>query len=125
MLRSVKLYGTTDGSGDFTTTEATISTGLIHSVEWIDGDLIDGVDAVISQVRDNDAADVTILTLTNANIDKVYYPRTPAMDAAGVDVTYDGTNEIYVRQFLNGKLKIVISAGGDTKTGGCIVYYEA
>ena len=124
-LRVVELLGTTDSSGDMTVAAAAKVTGLIHAIEWVDGDLVDSMDAVISQVRDGtNVADVTILTLTAANVDKVYYPRTPAMDNVGADVTYDGSNEIYVRQFVNGKLKIVVSDGGDTKSGGCLVYYE-
>ena len=41
-------------------------------------------------------ASVTLLTVTNAATDAAFYPRIPAQDATGTDVTYDGTNEIYI-----------------------------
>jgi hypothetical protein len=124
MIRHIKLYGTTDSLGDLSVTADVKIEGLLHAVEWIDGALVDGVDAVISCVRDDNASDITLLELTNANADAWYYPQTPAQDNAGADVTYDGTNEIYTRQVVNGKLKMVVSDGGDTKAGGCIVYLE-
>ena len=121
-LEHIKLYGTTDASGALTVQSTVNVLGELVAVEWIDGTLADGVDAVLSCVRDNDAADVTLLTLTDANSDAWYYPYTPAQDNAGTAVTFDGTNEIYVRQAVNGQLKLVVSSGGDTKVGGCIVY---
>jgi len=124
MIRSIKLYGTTDASGDLTVTAANKVTGELIAIHWIDGDLADGVDAVLSDSRDGDEADVTLLTLTDANSDAMYYPRTPAQDNAGADVTYDGTNEIYTEQIVNGKPKLVVSSGGNAKTGGCIVFVK-
>lgn len=124
MLKSIKLYGTTAADGSLTVTANTQARGLLKSVEWIDGDLADGIDVVLSCVRDDNAADITLLTLTDANTDAVYNPRYPAHDAAGAAVTYDGTNEIYVEQFVNGYLKLVVADGGNAKSGGMIVYYE-
>ena len=124
-LNQVKLYGTTDSGGDLTVTSTNITLGCLVAVEWIDGTLTDGVDAVLSVVRDNDAPDVTLLTLTNSNVDAWYYPQTPAQDNVGADVTFDGTNEIYTQQVVNGKLKLVISSGGASKVGGAIVYVSA
>lgn len=124
-LNQVKLYGTTSAGGALTVTGTNITLGELVAVEWIDGTLTDGVDAVISVVRDNDASDVTVLTLTNANIDAWYYPQAPVHDNAGTAVTFDATNEIYTNQVVNGKLKMVISSGGATKVGGCIVYVRS
>jgi len=120
MIRFIKLYGTTDSSGDLTVTSDVNALGILNSVEWIDGTFDDGVDAVLTNIRDDDASDITLLTLTDANIDKVYSPRYLVQDNAGADIaaTYD-------RHFVNGKLKLVVADGGDTKSGGCIVYYEA
>jgi len=129
MIRTVKLYGTTDGSADGTTagtfsiTADVAPVGLLHSVEWIDGSFSDGVDAVLSLDRDDDAADITLLTLTNADIDLVYHPRYLACDGTGgaLDTAGDAT---YTRHFISGKLKLDVTSGGNIKTGGCIVYYE-
>ncbi len=124
MLKWIKLYGTTTAGGALTKTANVSVRGMLKSIEWIDGDFDNGVDAVLSLVRDDDAADITLLTLTNADNDAIYNPRYIAHDATGTAVTYDGTNEIYVEQFLNGTLKLVVASGGNAKTGGCIVYYE-
>lgn len=123
-MRKIKLYGTTDSSGDLTETSVMPVFGELYAVEWIDGTLVDGVDAVLSCVRDDNAADFTLLTLTDANADAWYQPRVPCHDAAGAAVTFDGTNEIYCKAVVNGYLKLVVSSGGDTKAGGCIVYVE-
>jgi hypothetical protein len=100
------------------TAEAT-ARGILHAVEWIDGTFADGVDAVLSVVRDDNAADYTLLTLTNADIDKVYYPRELVHTVAGVAI--DGEVD---RPVINGKLKLAVTSGGDARVGGCIVYYE-
>ncbi len=119
MIRHIKLYGTTDSTGALMITATLPVEGLIHAVEWIDGDLADGVDATLSIDRDDDASDVTLLTLTDANTDKVYYPLVLASSSAGADLT-----AIYQRMFVNGRLKLVVANGGDSKSGGCIVYFE-
>lgn len=125
MIRQVKLYGTTDSSGDLTVTSEMPIHGKLYAVEWIDGALVDGVDAVISVTNTDSGVDQTLLTLTNANNDAWYYPRYQVHDNAGAGVTYDGTNEIYNAQaVLHGYLKLVVSSGGDTKAGGCVVYYD-
>ena len=124
MIGQIKLYGTTDSGGDLTVTADIPVIGELAAVQWIDGDLADGVDAVLSMVQGDNAADTTLLTLTNANDDAWYYPQSPVTDNAGAAVTFDGTNEIYTQQVVNGYLKLVVSSGGDTKSGGCIVYYE-
>ena len=124
MIKWVKLYGTTDASGDLTIISGSISHGLLHAVEWIDGTLVDGVDSVLTVVRDDDAADVTLLTLTNANVDKVYYPRAIIHDEAGGALTGTSGGD-RAQAFINGSLKLVVSSGGNAKSGGCIIYYEA
>jgi len=116
MIRTVKLHGTTDSTGAATILASHGLTGLLHSVEWTDGDLADGVDAVLSLVRGDGAADVTLLTLNDANDDAVYYPRGQATD---------GTSTVaYPRMFVNGKLKLSITSGGNAKSGGATVYLE-
>jgi hypothetical protein len=123
MIRHIKLYGTTDAAEALTVTSGHAVEGLLHAVEWIDGTFADGVDAVLSVDRDDDAADVTLLTLTDADIDKVYYPKVLACTNAGADLDTSG-DATYERMFINGKLKLVVASGGAAKVGGCIVYYE-
>lgn len=119
MLDFVKLYGTTAADGSLTVTASTKVLGLLEAVEWIDGTFDNGVDAVLSVVRDNDAADVTLLTLTNADNDAVYLVRPEVSTIAGAAVT-----GVVTRTPVNGSLKLVVANGGNAKVGGCIVYYE-
>ena len=118
MIRPIRLHGTTDGSGDATITSSVKVTGLLHAVEWTDGDLATGVDFVLSQVRDNDAVDITLLSISDANADAIYYPRYATCKNDGSALTE------YDRAFINGKLKLVIDDGGDSKSGGTTVYVE-
>ena len=123
-LDHVKLTGTTASDGSLTVTDSTVRNGTLKRVEWIDGDLADGVGFALSVTGTPSGVDQTLLTVTNANNDANYYPHEPADDNAGADVTFDGTNEIYVKPVFWGNLKLVVSSGGDTKTGGCVVYYR-
>lgn len=122
----VKLTGTTDTSGDATITSSNSYVGFLYAVQWIDGTLADGVDAVLSVTTAADGGVAqTLLTLTDANNDAWYYPRVQVHDNTGTGVTYNGTDEIYAAQALiNGPLSLVISSGGNAATGGCIVYLE-
>lgn len=124
MLKWVKLYGTTSAAQTATITADVSARGLLYAIEWIDGDLVDGVDAVLSVVRDDNAPDVTLLTLTDANADKVYYPREIIHSEAGAALTGTSGGD-RCQAVINGYLKLAITDGGATKTGGCIVYYEA
>lgn len=109
---------TTDGSGDYSETLTDrIYNGLLYSVEWVDGDLVDGVDAVLSVTNTPSGVDYTLLTLTDANIDKTYYPRATLQDLTGTD------NGGIDYALIEGNLKLVVSDGGATKTGACIVRY--
>lgn len=122
-LRDMRLIGTTDGSGDATITGSVIK-GRLVAVEWIDGDLADGVDGTLSMTSTPSGVDQTLLTLSNANSDAWYYPRTLVHSEAGAALTgtSGGDRDMYV---LSGKPKLVISSGGAAATGGMILYYYA
>lgn len=117
MLEHVRLDATTDGSGDATVYGTKGIYGILMEVEWIDGDLADGVDAVLSMARRGDVPDRTVLTLTNANDDAYYRPRELETDNTGADAT----NRVPI--VIWGTPKLVVSSGGDTKTGGVILHY--
>ena len=126
MLKDVILTGTTTTAGDVTITSAG-HYGYLYAVQWIDGDLADGVDAVLSTTATTTPGGVahTLLTLTDANVDLWYYPRMVVHDNAGAEVTYDATNQLYgPMAVVTGTLSLVIASGGDTKTGGAIVFIQ-
>lgn len=116
-LRAYKLTLTSaaDGSGS-TATVAPVA-GYLEAVDWIDGDFADGVDAVLTTTSTDSGTAHTLLTLTNADNDAVYYPRRVVDTTAGAAAT-----GVYGRFIVSGYLTLIVTNGGDAKTGGCVVY---
>lgn len=109
---------TTNSGGAFSETEPPSSSGpyFLEAVEWIDGTLADGVDAVLS-ISALSGVDKALLTLTNANDDAWYYPRVIADGVTGSDLT-----GWYAKQIVDGPLKLAVTDGGNVASGKCIVY---
>ena len=122
-IQSVSLQGTTDASGDLTVNAAARISGFLERVDWIDGDLADGNDAVISVQGTPNGVAQTLMTLTNANADAVYYPRTLMQGDTGADLTGSAGGD-RTRYLVIGVPRLVVAAGGNAKSGGCILYYE-
>jgi hypothetical protein len=121
-LRQMSLSGTTETDGTLTVNGESVVFGQLEAVEWIDGTFDDGVDAVISVQSTTSGVGLTLLTLTNANDDAMYYPRAIVHSEAGAALT--GTSGGDRTKFvLSGKPRLVVTAGGNAKTGGCILYY--
>lgn len=123
MLKVIKLISDVSASGAVTVVSSKV-TGLLHAVEWIDGTLDNGVDAVLTLTRDGEGADITLLTLTDANNDAVYMPRYATHGNTGTALTLDGTRPATDKHFINGALSLSITDGGNAKRGGCFVYLE-
>lgn len=119
----VYLEATTDGDGDAVITEALPLNKAYEliAVDWIDGDFADGVDGTLAMTTREFGADVTLLTLTDANSDAIYYPMVEAHSNAGAALDTAG-DVMYTRQIVNGTLQLTVANGGATKTGGCVVY---
>jgi len=124
MLTPIKLYGETASDGSLTLITATVVKGFLHSVSWIKGTFANGVDFVLSVPAYDHAPALTLLDVDNADTDKMYHPRAEVCGTDGAELTYDGTNSIVDKFPVNGKLSLVIASGGDSKSGGCIVYLE-
>lgn len=108
----------TDGSGDYTEIlPERIQFAFLDAVEWVDGDLADGVDAVLSVAGTPSGVDQTLLTLTDADDDAWEYPRSETQDNTGAN------NGGLTRYLIVGKLKLVVSSGGASATGSMRVYY--
>lgn len=115
-LSDLRIDFTTAAGGGVTVTGDVLK-GLLYAIEWIDGDLADGVDAVFSTILTGSGVDQTLLTLTNANDDDWYYPRATTHDEAGAE----NIGMDYL--ILNGTVQVAVTSGGDTKTGGCVIWY--
>src|SRR5512133_1944642 len=120
-MHSMRLYGTTDGDGNATAIGSRSVRGLLYAVQWIDGNLADGVDGVLSTVN-SDAANANLLTLTNADNDALYYPRHVVHSEAGAALTGTSGGD-RAMPLLDGTPKLVISSGGATRAGGCVLYW--
>lgn len=124
-LKDIRLFGTTSAGGAATLIAERPVFGRLVAVEWIDGSFDDGVDGTLSVIRTPSGVDLTLLTLTDANNDALYYPRHQVHGSTGAGLTLDGTRLLVEMPIITGTLQLVIAQGGDAKTGGCIVYYEA
>jgi len=76
-------------------------------------------DVVITEMRGSTALQ-TIWTETNSTTDIVRYPNTPAQDNAENNVTYDGTNEIYIPFVTNSKINAAV-AQADALTDAVVI----
>jgi hypothetical protein len=103
--------GTAAGSAGSATANATSSTiisGEISAVyvRYNDSPPAGTTDVTIAGANVPAAA---ILTLTDAATDGWFFPRAIAHDAAGAAVTFDGTNEIYVKIPVHDTIKVTIA----------------
>jgi len=119
-LKEMLLYGTCSSGGALTVNGTTAVFGRLYAVRWIDGDFADGVDAVIS--TQGHEASATLLTLTDANVDKTYYPGETIHSNAGAALTVTTGSDVRL-PIMVGVPRLVVASGGDEKTGGCILFY--
>ncbi len=119
----INLIGETNSSGVATITSTQTVKGFLYKVKWVDGDLVDAVTSILSVTETPEGVDETLLTLSNpnANADKNYYPRDVVHSATGSALTGTAGGD-RIEPLVVGKLKLTIAAGGDSKTGGCVVY---
>ena len=117
IIEIVRLIGTTAVGGAATITADRPIRGFLVAVEWVDGDLTDGVDGTLSVIRTSSGVNKTLLTLTDANADAWYQPREDRHSASGAAAS---VNDQYM--IVDGVLQLVIARGGDAHTGGALVY---
>jgi len=123
MFVTEKLTFTTNGSGAATAYSGALN-GTLYAIQWIDGDLADGVDATFTVTSADAGVDYALAVLTDANTDAIYYPRgAAALDTSGVAGTYDGTRPVIgVEPIVMGRVKCVVGSGGATKSGGAVLF---
>ena len=104
---------TTNAAGDVTGYTPVV-TGRILAIVYVKDDFDAGVDFTITVEKTGEQ----VWTEENVDVSKTVYPHIAAHDNAGVGVTFDGTNEIYVPiSVANDRIKIVVAAGGNAKSG--------
>ena len=120
-LVDVRLTGETDANGDKTITSTRSFFGLLDKLVWVQGDLAGAGDGVLSVINTSSGTDETIFTFTDVNDTASFYPRTLVHGLTKTALTGTAGGD-RARILVAGELKLVISDGGDTKTGGCIAY---
>lgn len=104
---------TTNGSGDATEHSVSIN-GILDRIIYQKTDFADGVDFAITL----DETGETLWTEENVNASAVRAPRQPVHGTDGVAALYaTGGKPVNDLISIMGKVKIVISNGGDTKSG--------
>ena len=120
-LIDVKLTGETDSNGDVVLTSKRSFFGFLEKLVWVQGDLDGGGDGVLSVINTSSGTDETIFTFTDVNGTASFHPRTLVHGLTKTALTGTAGGD-RARVLVAGELNLVISDGGDGKTGGCIAY---
>jgi len=123
-LKEYRFDITTDGDGDYSETLSRAAYGELYAIKLKIGTVDAGNTTTLSYTRAPDAADVTLLTLTNPAADAIYYPREQVHGTTKTGLTLDGTEIAFDEPVIAGALKLVVAAGGDTPSGVLHVYVE-
>ncbi len=100
-----------DGSA---TVYSPVVRGHLESIQYVKTDYADGVDFTIT----DETTGESLWTDTNINAAEIVRPRAPLHDQAGAARLYAaGGTAVAERIAINGRIKIVIAAGGNAKTG--------
>lgn len=115
MNRTIQFDITTDGAGAYSGSQAVGSAGwyTLHALEWVDGDLDNGVDPVLS-VTTASGVTTVLWDVDNTDDDAWYYPR--------AEITLTDTTDHPILYVVAGTLSLVVANGGATKSGKLLVY---
>ena len=122
-FRDMVLAVTTDAQGVVTTNGESGISGRLYALEWVDGDMTDGVDITVTMQAGVSGVALTLFTGTNVNDDAWYFPRTQVHGATGTGLEYASGYNIVESPVLSGKPRILVGEGGATKTGSLILYW--
>jgi len=90
-------------------------TGKLSQIRYVKTDFTDGVDFTIT----NESTGETLWAEDNVNVSATRAPRQATHSTAGVAALYAAAGSAVLDKIAlaNDRIKIVIAAGGDTKTG--------
>ncbi len=120
-LERMRINVTTDELGDGTAYGEKNTQGRLYAVQLVLGTFDAGVDVTIT--CEHGYLSTTLLIKANFNANSMYYPRilvNADTTGAALTGTSGGDRDMPV---LFGLPKVVIAAGGNTKTGGVILHY--
>lgn len=120
MFRRIQVHVTTDASGDATVYSTPI-TGRIFSISYVKDDFGDGSTFAITLCNIDKTAGPgdNIWSESNVNASAVRCPRQPTHDYQGAASLFAASGEPVEDYIIacNERVKIVISSGGNTKSG--------
>lgn len=112
---------TTDSSGDGTAYTTAAVNGRLLGVQYVKTDYANGVDFDVTL----EGSALAVLSVDDVNASAVYWPRVALHNTSGVALTYDATEPVTdTLPVANERIKVVVAAGGDTKTGTFYIYVE-
>jgi hypothetical protein len=118
----MRLPYTTDASGDVTVDGDRSVLGRLYAVQTdIDATVANAIDLTIS--TQGAAGAKTLLTITDAAADALYYPRDVVHDATGTALTGTSGGD-RAMPLLDGLPRVVVADGGDTLSGSVVLYFE-
>jgi hypothetical protein len=103
---------TTDASGDATAYTEVVN-GLLAQIRYVKDSFDNGSTITIT----SDETGETLWTEANVNASATRAPRQATHSTAGVAATYDGTRAALELIAVTGRIKIVVAAGGNAKSG--------
>lgn len=115
MTERIPVSVTTDGDGAATVYSPKIASGKLSQIRYVKTDFADGVDFTITLETTGEA----IWAEENVNASATRAPRQPIHSTAGVAALYAAGGAAVLDKIAIGmdRFKIVVAAGGDTKTG--------
>jgi len=123
MLKEIRLYGTTAADGSLTVNAVESMLGEIVAIAWVDGTFDNNVTAVISTQGSEASQTIMSIGAAEGDDDLVFYPRHIIYDE-GADVLTGTAGGDRALPLAVGTLRMVVAAGGNAKSGGCVVYFR-
>lgn len=123
MLKEIRLYGTTAADGSLTVNAVESMLGEIVAIAWVDGTFDNNVTAVISTQGSEASQTIMSIGAAEGDNDLVFYPRHIIYDE-GADVLTGTAGGDRALPLAVGTLRMVVAAGGNAKSGGCVVYFR-
>lgn len=113
-VQKVSVSVTTDSGGDATAFSSGAITGKLSQIRYVKTDFANGSTITVTA----ESTGETLWSETNVNASATRAPRQATHTTAGVASVYASNDGVLDKiAIANDRVKIVVSSGGDTKTG--------